>query len=135
MAITPLRRKTIHYSDFRRDFTKSIINDDLARNVNENAVKESIRNLVLTNRGERPFQPNLGCDVRKLLFENVTPDMLITIKELIEETIIAYEPRCNLISVDVYGALDSNALEVMIVFNVINSEEPVELRLILSRVR
>jgi len=135
MPISPLKRKRIYYSDFSKSFERSPVNDDLLRKVNEASVKESITNLVMTNKGERPFQPTLGCDVRKLLFENVTPDMLITIREMIKDTLRAHEPRCNVIDVDVFGSIDSNQLEVSIVFNVINTEEPVELNLILERVR
>ena len=139
MAITPLtpltRRKPETYSDFFKDLTISPINNDLARKVDEESVKESIKNLVLTNRGERLFQPNLGCDVRKLLFDNIGPDTIVIAKEMIKNVLEAYEPRADVIGVDVIGDLDKNAVTINIVYSVINREEPLSLSITLDRVR
>ena len=89
--------KEIISSDFHKDLSLVPGKGDIARKSNEEAVKESIKNLVLTGRGERPFQPDLGCDVRELLFENATPQTLELMKTTIENVIKTYEPRCNLI--------------------------------------
>ena len=122
-------------ADFHKDMTIVPGRADLARKINEEAVKESIRNLVLTQRGERPFQPDLGCDVRSMLFENITPQTLIMIETSIKDVIETYEPRCNLIAVDATAAADSNAVSVSIVFVLINNDTPVTFNLILDRVR
>ena len=90
---------------------------------------------MLTGRGERPFQPDLGCDVRELLFENATPQTLELMKTTIENVIKTYEPRCNLIGVDVTGAVDSNTISITIVFTLINTLEPVSFNIILDRIR
>ena len=135
MAITPLSRRTETYSDFFKDMTQSLVNADLARKIDENSVKESVRNLVLTNRGERLFQPDIGCDIRQLLFENVSADTIIIAKELIRTTVENYEPRCSIIGIDVLASLDSNDIGIIITFNIINREEPVVLTLTLDRVR
>ena len=135
MAITPLSRRTETYSDFFKDMTQSLVNADLARKIDENAVKESIRNLVLTNRGERLFQPDIGCDIRQLLFENISADTIIVAKELIRTTIENYEPRCSILGIDILASLDSNDVGIIITFNIINREEPVVLTLTLDRVR
>jgi phage baseplate assembly protein W len=135
MAITPISRRTETYSDFFKDMTQSLVNADLARKIDENSVKESVRNLVLTNRGERLFQPDIGCDIRQLLFENVSADTIIIAKELIRTTIENYEPRCSIIGIDVLASLDSNDIGIIITFNIINREEPVVLTLTLDRVR
>ena len=134
-SITPLSRRTETYSDFFKDMTQSLVNADLARKVDENSVKESVRNLVLTNRGERLFQPEIGCDIRQLLFENVSADTIIIAKEIIRTTIENYEPRCNIIGIDILASLDSNDIGIIITFNIINREEPVVLTLTLDRVR
>jgi hypothetical protein len=115
--------------------TQSPVNADLARKVDENSVKESVRNLILTNRGERLFQPEIGCDIRQLLFENISPDTIIVAKEIIRTTIENYEPRCNIIGIDILGSIDSNNIGIIITFNIINREEPVVLTLTLDRVR
>jgi phage baseplate assembly protein W len=135
MAITPLSRRTETYSDFFKDMTQSLVNADLARKIDENSVKESIRNLILTNRGERLFQPDVGCDIRQLLFENISADTIIIAKELIRTTIENYEPRCSIIGIDILASIDSNDVGIIITFNIINREEPVVLTLTLDRVR
>tara|TARA_B100000212_G_C27267906_1_gene487409 strand:- start:378 stop:782 length:405 start_codon:yes stop_codon:yes gene_type:complete len=127
--------KEIISSDFHKDLSLVPGKGDIARKSNEEAVKESIKNLVLTGRGERPFQPDLGCDVRELLFENATPQTLELMKTTIENVIKTYEPRCNLIGVDVTGAVDSNTISITIVFTLINTLEPVSFNIILDRIR
>lgn len=133
--ITPLARRNEIYSDVYKDMSKSVVNTDLARLVDEQSVKESLKNLILTNRGERLFQPEVGCDIRSLLFDNITPDTLIIAKELIKTTIQNYEPRVGLIGVDVVGGIDNNTITITIIFNIINREEPVVLTVTLDRVR
>lgn len=135
MAITPITKKRVIYSDFGKDLTLNPVSNDVSRKLNEEAVKESIRNLVLTNRGERPFQPEIGCDINRYLFENITPDIVDAISEAITTTIEDYEPRCRLIGVDVTGESDSNQLNVAITFLLINSEEPTRLDIVLNRIR
>jgi hypothetical protein len=136
MAIkTPLNAKKSLYSDFHMDFFKNPVSLDLAVNRDEEAVKQSIKNLLLTDRGERPFQPNLGSDIRKMLFENLTPNTSLVMREMIRETVEQYEPRANLIGVDIIATPDNNAVRVVVVFNVINSEEEVTLVTTLTRVR
>jgi phage baseplate assembly protein W len=134
--LTPTtRRKSEIYSDFHKDMTQSPINFDLARKIDEEAVKESIRNLILTDRGERLFQPDIGSDVRKMLFENITNATIELIKDLISTTIRNYEPRVNLIGVDVITSIDSLQLDVIITFNIINRLEPVTFVITLDRAR
>lgn len=136
MVLTPLsRRKTETYSDFHKDLTLSPVNFDVSRKIDDESIKESLRNIILTNRGERLFQPNLGCDVRSMLFENFTPDMVITAKDMISNAIKAFEPRIELIGVDIITSVDSNALNIVIVFSVINKEEPLTLVVTLDKVR
>jgi phage baseplate assembly protein W len=113
----------------------SSINADLLKLTDEQSVKESIKNLIMTNRGERLFQPDVGCDIRSLLFENFTPDRLILAKELIRTTLQNYEPRAGVIGIDVVSGIDSNTISITIIFNIINREEPIVLTLTLDRVR
>lgn len=135
MAITPRSVKKELYADFHMDLLQNPVSEDLARKLNEESIKESIRNLLLTDRGERLFQPEVGSDIRSMLFESITPDTLIILREMIRDTIISHEPRCNLISVDVVSAIDDNAVLVRVLFNVINSQTPVELTTTLKRIR
>jgi phage baseplate assembly protein W len=134
--ITPRnRRKDLFYSDVRKDMFLSPLDSDVSRNVDEAAVKESIKNLVLTDKGERLFQPNIGCDIRRKLFENFTPQTKISIERNIENTIRQYEPRCNLISVNAQVTDDDHSIIIAIIFNIINIPENIELELTLERIR
>ena len=133
--VTPINAKKSLYSDFHMDFFQNPVSLDVALNRDEEAVKQSIRNLLLTDRGERPFQPQLGSDLRQLLFENMMPDTVLLAKQMVRETIENYEPRANLISVDILAQEDVNRIAVVIVFNVINSQEDITLVTTLARVR
>lgn len=135
MALTPLTKKRVLYADFGRDMIEHPVTGDVSRKINEDAVKESIRNLVLTDRGEKPFQPLVGCDVRKLLFDNFVPETSLLIKEAIISTLNTYEPRAEIISVNVDPKPDNNSFGVSIVFRVINNTEATRLDLILNRIR
>ena len=135
MALTPRTRSTEFFSDFTREFDSIPGRTDLARLINENAVKESIFNLIMTDRGERLFQPNIGCDIRGSLFENIDPNTMLILKENIKSTINTYEPRCNLRDVEISGNIDTNELKVKIVFSVINTSTTSSLTIDLKRAR
>ena len=100
-TITPLRNKRVMYSDFYKDLITNPISNDLALRTNEESIKESIRNLILTDRGERLMQPNIGSDVRASLFENATPVTLRILEERVRDVINNYEPRASIINIDV----------------------------------
>lgn len=122
------------YADFFVDFNSHPETGMLMRNLNENAVKRSLRNLILTNRGEVPFQPNKGSNIRKILFEqisDVTTDLLTT---YIKDT-IKLEPRCNLIDAIVTPNEANHAYLVTIIFTLVNSNKEVVLNLNLQRIR
>ena len=83
------------------------------------AVKRALKNLIQTNFYERPFQPELGCGIRELLFENFTPMTKVFLERKIEEVIINYEPRVQLQNVAVDDDQDRNRLVVDIYFYVV----------------
>lgn len=132
---TPLNQKREIYSDIPNTFDLSPINSDVTRVTNEEAVKQSIRNLLLTDRGERPFQRDFGSDIKSMLFEPATPIIATIMEDHIKEFIRLKEPRCNLIDVTVSAMVDSNQVEVTFLYNIINSTETLQYTLILDRVR
>lgn len=132
---TPATKKQSLYADFKKDLTISPISKDLALVKDEDAVKQSIKNLVLTDPGERLMQPNIGGGIRGLLFENITPATLNLIESRVKSTIEIYEPRAILIDVTASSQYDDNRVSVLIRFYVRNSDIPVSLDLILTRVR
>lgn len=133
-VFTPRTKKLNLYSDFYKDLRTSPISKDLALLKDEDAVKRSIRNLILTDRGERLMQPNLGGNIRAMLFENATPGVLKVIEDRVVETIELYEPRAELIDVAV-ELVDEQQVNVTILFYVKNEQQPIQLDVILERTR
>lgn len=134
-ALTPLSRRISLYSDFHKDLTISPISKDLAVKRDEDSVKEAMKNLLLTDRGERPFQPFLGGDIRSMLFEQMTPAVLKLLEEKVKDVINNHEPRVELIKVEVIGDYDKNGVYVNIYFYLRNYEEELTLTVFLERVR
>ena len=123
------------YSDFDNLFVTNPITKQLNRKVNRNAVKQSVKNLVLTDFYERPFHPEIGSDVRAVLFEPFTSHLQEQIKDAVVNVITNYEPRAKIIDVLVEDRLDLNAISLTIAFEVLNHSEAVILDVILERVR
>lgn len=134
MFLEKLKKKKI-YSDIQKDLDIHPLTKDIALLYDETAVKESLKNLILTDRGERLFQPNLGSDVRKTLFDLNTEATLKLLKEKIKDVINNYERRINLIDVEVLSIYDDNKIKVNIYFYMKNSENQLSTTIFLERVR
>ena len=128
-------RNSRSFRDLDLDFTRNAVTNDV--NVVENviAVKRALRNLVQTNFYERPFQPELGCGIRELLFENFTPMTKVFLERKIEEVIVNYEPRVQLQNVAVDDDQDKNRLVVDIYFYVVGVPGPQSVQTFLQRLR
>lgn len=131
---TPLTQRVV-YSDFFTDLDKHPIRSTVLRKTNVDAVKQSLRNLMLTDRGERLFQPNLGGNIRAMLFENITSQTFLTMQEHIKDVIEAHEPRADVIDVVIAQTSQEHEVQITIIFRVVNVQEPVTLELLLERVR
>ena len=123
------------YSDLDLNFNIHPMKKDINRNVGDLAVINALKYLILTNHYERPFQPDLGSNVRRLLFENLDVVTAAALEREIQQTINNYEPRVNLLSVSVVPNLDNNAFSVSMQFNIINRTEPVSITFQLERIR
>ena len=123
------------FVDLDLDFTRNPITNDVSLKFNDEAVKRSIRNIVLTNSGEKPYIPEFGGNVKASLFENFTPITVVTLKGQLETAIRNFEPRANLLKVEVTERIDSNELIVSIVFSILNSQDPITLEVPLERIR
>ena len=128
-------RNSRKFRDIDLDFTRNAVTNDV--NVVEDviAVKRAVRNLVQTNFYERPFNPELGCGVRELLFEPFTPVTSIFIRRKVEEVITNYEPRARLDQVIVTESPDRNAIDVRVIFYCMNIANPVTVLTTLQRIR
>lgn len=123
------------YSDLDLTFTMHPIKKDIVLSVDDQAVIRSIRNLVLTNHYERPFHPEIGSNVRKLLFEPISPLTANYIQREIEDTIRNYEPRAKLQQVIVQIEPDANFYSAIISFYINNRTEPTTINFVLQRLR
>ena len=123
------------YTDLNLNFAKNPATKDVTRLKDVEAVKRSVRNLVLTNRFERPFHPEIGANVRALLFENMTPVTEQLLTERIADTLRVYEPRAVLNDVVVSGSLDTNTYTATIKFYVREVPELIVVQEFLKRLR
>jgi phage baseplate assembly protein W len=99
------------------------------------AVINSIKNLVLTNHYERPFQPDIGSNIRRLLFENMDTITASSIEREIEQTISNYEPRARVSRINAIADFDRNGFKVEMEFFVINRTDPITINFFLERIR
>lgn len=123
------------YSDFLTNLSVHPASGDVVRFVNENAVTRSIKNLMLTDKGERLFQPNIGTNIRRMLFEPMGNATATAISRYVSDTIYTYESRAKVIRVDVTPNYDRNAYIITIIYFIINKQEPVTTEITLYRAR
>ena len=129
-------KNTRQYTDLDLFFSKKISDSDISKITDIQAVKRSVRNLILLNHYEKPFHPEIGSGVRDILFEPMTAITAIILNRKIEDTINNFEPRAKLISVRSIPDLDRNAYNVSIEFFVVNTPtELVDLTVMLERLR
>lgn len=125
----PLQKETIrsrYFKDISMSFKVNPINYDLISISNEVAIARSIRNLVLTQRGERFFQPNLGSNISNSLFENIDNISAATIRSSIEDVINRNEPRVTLREVIVSPNFENNQFDVSIVYEIVGIDIPAQ---------
>lgn len=132
---TAANKIPVYYSDFLDNFDLNPVTQQLAVVTNEQAVVASIKNLVLTNFGERVYHPEIGSKVQSLLFEpggQITTDLLET---TITETISQQEPRATIISLSVTDGSDQNAYWLSLSFSMVNVSKPISVSFPITRVR
>ena len=129
------QRSSRIYKDLNLGFQQNTATKDIQKITDAEAVKRSVRNLINTNHYEKPFHPEIGSNLRAMLFENVTPTMNHVISKNIELLIANYEPRCRLVQVRNLPDLDRNGYFVSINFYVQNHPTPVIVESFLERLR
>jgi phage baseplate assembly protein W len=131
----PLSTANRVWTDLDLDFTRHPITDDINKKRSVEAIKRSVRNLLQTNKYERPFNPELGSGINGLLFELVSPTTANVLDLTIREVIENYEPRVIIQSIRVQGDIDRNGYHITIEFTTINTLQPVTIELFLERLR
>ena len=129
-SVNNSKRDSFLYKDLNLFFSPNPVTKDISKVTDVQAIKRSVRNLVLLNPGEKPFHPEVGTGVRASLFENFGPIELSALRTRIEETIKLYEPRVTVESVDFgdpdFQRLDNNELRCLIQFSINNAPQNIE---------
>ena len=130
------KRSSRVYKDLNLNFTTNPVTSDVTTVTDVNAVKRSVRNLILTNHYDRPFHPEIGSNVQALLFENFGPITANQLTRTIEEMIANFEPRARVESVECFPLQDRNTYDVRIYFYVENMPaELIEFQTLLEAMR
>ena len=130
---TPLRSE--RYSDFYNSFSKNFGTKDLARLTNEDSVINSLKNIIQTRKGEKPFQPEFGCNITGLLFENFSKFTTDAIETEIKTAVENFEPRIKTITVKAIETQDNHSIELQLFFTTINNPDNISISFFLSRLR
>ena len=124
-----------NFRDLDLNFAIHPITKDINVYKAEYAVINSVKNLILTNHFERPFQPELGSNIRRLLFENVDAIFAAQLEREIEETVNNFEPRVQVSSITAIPDPEGNGYKVIMEFFVINNPDPIKINFFLERIR
>ena len=123
------------YKDVSLTFARNVVTSDVVTVSGEDAVKRSIKLLLMSRAGETPFFPEFGSRIFALLFEPIDPITTVLLQHEMRATIEAYEPRVNIRQLTVTPSSDEQGYDVDCLFNIVNQTEPVTLILYLSRLR
>ena len=129
------KRSNRIYKDLNMSFTKNPATKDVARLFDVQAIKRAVKNIILTNKYERPFNPDFGCNLRGFLFENITEPLLVIIKDRVAMAIEKYEPRVSVEDVVVKNDIDKNGINIQVSFLINGVEAPVTVSTFLQSVR
>ena len=127
---------TLSFKDININFKKHPVTGDLVVSKDASAIKQAIVNLLLTNKGERPFNPDYGSNIRSYLFEPLDYGTAAQIELSITSTLDKFEPRITVRSIDIYPNYDNNSFDVDMTYEIVGSEDPpVAVELVLNRTR
>jgi len=129
------KNKFKSWSDLNMDFIAHPNSGDLSLKSNDRAIVSAVRNLLLTNHYERPFHPELGSNLTAQLFELMSPETTLRIKECIIETINNFEPRVDLTAIDVIERESENGYYISLSFFIVNQPQEFKTKLFLERAR
>jgi len=129
------KRATRIYTDLDLDFGRNIVTNDVNKLTDVEAVKRSVRNLINTSHYERPFHPEIGSNVRSILFEPVSPLTALNLQRKVQEVLDNFEPRIKLVQIIARPDIDRNRYDLRIMFYVVGNSAPVTVETFLERLR
>ena len=134
-ALNKSKRATRQYKDLDLSFGRNVVTNDVNKLTDVEAVKRSVRNLINTSHFERPFHPEIGSNVRAMLFEPMTPLTALNLQRKVQEVLVNFEPRIRLVQILARPDIDRNAYDLRIMFYVIGTPQPVVVETFLERLR
>tara|TARA_R110002167_G_scaffold224729_1_gene430108 strand:+ start:48 stop:476 length:429 start_codon:yes stop_codon:yes gene_type:complete len=129
------KRSSKIFKDLNLDFQQNSATKDIQKITDVESVKRSVRNLINLNYYEKPFHPEIGSNLRGLLFENITAQISHYMSKQIELLIKNYEPRCRMVEVVNRPDMDRNGYSVSVSFYVVNTPDPIQVETFLERLR
>lgn len=124
------------FKDINIAFTRHPVSNDVSTKTGDASIKQALRNLILLNRGEKPFHPEIGGGIYDMLFENMySPGNEETMRYKITDLVNKYEPRVDLESVDIEYDLNNNSVSINIYYTIINTLTPSNVTIFLKTVR
>ena len=120
----PAQRVSKRFKDLSMSFKYNPLSGDLIALKNENAIARAVRNIVLTSPGEKLFDPDFGSSVSEILFENVDEITAVSIQDEIRNCLNNYEPRVDLVDVNVDPNFDENQFDVKITYRIVGIDIP-----------
>ena len=126
---------TRNFVDLDLNFSIHPIRKDISTYKAEYAVINSVKNLILTNHYEKPFRPQVGSNIRRLLFENIDSIIAAQIERAVTETIENFEPRVSISNITAIPDPDNNRYNLRLEFFVINQTSPITINFFLERIR
>ena len=129
------KRSARIFKDLNLDFQQNSATKDIQKITDVESVKRSVRNLINLNYYEKPFHPEIGSNLRGLLFENITAQISHYMSKQIELLIKNYEPRCRMVEVVNRPDIDRNGYSVSVSFYVVNTPDPIQVETFLERLR
>lgn len=130
-----MARQTRLFSDLDLNFRPHPVTGDVTIKRDEEAIKQSLRNLIQIRNFEKPFHSEIGSPIRQALFEPLTPMTALTVRRNIIDLVSNFEQRVMLIDVEVIASPENNSLYVSITFRIVNTERPLSLEFMLERTR
>lgn len=132
---TVITKTARQYKDLDLSFNIHPIRKDINKHVDEQAVINSIKNIILTNHYEKPFNPDFGSNIRAMLFENIDSIAAISLEREILQTIENFEPRVSVSKVTAIPDFENNGYNIKLEFYIINLTNPITIQFFLQRVR
>ena len=132
---TVTTQTTRQFKDLDLSFNIHPVKKDINKHVDEQAVINSLKNIILTNHYEKPFNTDYGSNIRDLLFENIDSITAITLEREILQTIENFEPRVSVSKVTAVPDFDNNGYSIKLDFFIINLTNPITIQFLLQRVR